>query len=412
MARKLRVAIDCRINDPNQGTGTAVLALAKALSDSGATDQEYTFVVRENMKGWLAPYVYGPCKLEGIPESRLTAVKAALRWVLPLRFIWRKLRRETTRIPVSDGFVEARQFDVVHFPTQLAYVTELPTIFQPHDLQHLHCPQFLSAAETARRERLYRVFCNRASFVCVHTEWTRQDVLHHYQLPPDRVAVIPWGSVFEAYDTISDEEIRATAEKYGLPSRFFIYPSATWPHKNHEIILRALHLLKSERAISPQVFFTGSSTVYRPTLDKLAKELGISQQLHFLGFVTPVELQALFRTATAMIYPSKFEGFGLPILEAFHTRVPVLSSNSSTLPEVAADGALYFSPNSPGELAALMSDILERPELRQDLVNKGTSVLSHYSFSNTAASFQALYEKAGARSLQDPKVSPLPTAHG
>lgn len=408
MARKLRVAIDCRINDPNQGTGTAVLALAKAFSDSQVKDQEYTFIVRENMKGWLAPYVYGPCKLEGVPESRITSVKAALRWVLPIRFIWKKLRRETKRIPISDGFVEARQFDVVHFPTQLAYLTELPTIYQPHDLQHLHCPQFFSPAETARREELYRVFCNRASYVCVHTEWTKQDVLYHYQLLPERVAVIPWGSVLEAYASSSEEEIRATVEKYSLPSCFFFYPAATWPHKNHKVIFRALRLLKTEHAIAPHVFFTGSSTAYRPALDKLAEELGISQQLHFLGFVSPAELQAIFKTATAMIYPSKFEGFGLPLLEAFHARVPVLSSNSTTLPEVAADGALYFNPDSPAELAGLMKDILERPELRQDLIRKGTSVLSRYSFSDTAASFQALYERTVELSSRNPRPSPMP----
>ena len=111
MGRKLRVAIDCRITFAQQGMGTAVLSLAKALSESDVVDQEYTFIVCEEMRSWLAPYVYGPCKLKGIPASALGTVKAALRWVAPLRFIWRKLRSGVGHIPASDGYVESQQFD-------------------------------------------------------------------------------------------------------------------------------------------------------------------------------------------------------------------------------------------------------------------------------------------------------------
>ena len=397
MTRKLRVAIDCRIADPRQGVGTAVLALAKALSDSGVEDQEYTFIVRDTAKSWLAPFVHGPCKLEGIPESRLSTIKANLRWASPLRSVWRGLRAHLDRlpvsIPVSDGYVESRQFDVVHFPTQVAYLTKLPTIYQPWDLQHVHYPQFFSKAEFAKREKCYRAFCSQATFVCVQTQWTKQDVIRQYGIAEEKVVAVPWGSVFDAYRHPSAEEIQVTVEKYGLPSEFFFYPAVTWPHKNHEIILRALHILKSERGIAPQVFFTGASLDHRRTLSRLIRCLGISEQVHFLGFVTPTELQAIFNSATAMIFPSKFEGFGLPILEAFHARLPVLSANATTLPEVARNGALYFDPDSPLELSSLMWSVLDSPELRQDMIQKGIQVLSQYSIKDTAASFQALYAR-------------------
>jgi glycosyltransferase involved in cell wall biosynthesis len=310
-------------------------------------------------------------------------------------------------VPVSDGFVESRHFDVVHFPSQVAYLTELPTIYHPHDLQHLHYPHFFSRTEFAHRERHYRAFCNRASYVCVQAEWTRQDVIKHYQIPADRIVVIPWGLVFEAYKNPSLEEIQATIRKYDLPDSFFFYPAATWPHKNHEIIFRALDILKRDHGLKPQVFFTGASTDHRRNLDKLAKQLGVSEQLHFLGFVTPTELQAIFRTATALIYPSKFEGFGLPILEAFSACLPVLASTATTLPEVARDGALYFDPDSPAELANLTRNILDKPELRRDLINKGSIVLSKYSFSDTAQMLQDLYARTAARFSQERRPTSL-----
>lgn len=398
--RKLRIAVDCRIESSREGTGTAVLALAKALSDSNIADQEYTFVVREELQGWLAPYVYGPCKLVGIPASGLSTLKATLRWIAPLRFVWQSLRGGVAHVPVSDGYVESQRFDVVHFPTQIGYLTELPSVYQPWDLQHLHYPQFFSKAVIDLRERYYRAFCEQASYVCVQTEWTKQDVIQQYGLPADKVVVIPWGSVFDAYKAPSQETTRGTIEKYGLPSKFFFYPAATWPHKNHEAIFRALHFLKNEWGIAPHVYFTGSSMQHRAALDELAQELEVVEQLHFLGFLTPEELQAVFSAATAMVFPSKFEGFGLPILEAFQARLPVICSNATTLPEVAGDAALYFDPDSPAELATLMRKFLETPEVRDGLINRGTHALSQRSMSKTAANFQALYERTAGVSRQ------------
>jgi glycosyltransferase involved in cell wall biosynthesis len=145
-------------------------------------------------------------------------------------------------------------------------------------------------------------------------------------------------------------------------------------------------------------------------VDKLARDLGVFEQIHFLGFLAPEELQVVFRAATAMVFASKFEGFGLPILEAFHARLPVLSSNATTLPEVAGDAALYFDPDSPAELASLMKMILDTPEVREELMKKGTLVLSQHSIDETATDFQALYERTAVLSLQERRLSPASVA--
>jgi glycosyltransferase involved in cell wall biosynthesis len=396
MQPKLRIAVDCRITNAQQGIGTAVLALAKALSDSEVTDQEYTFIVQESMTGWLFPYIHGPCKLASIPDPKLpafSALKSVLRHIPPLRLLRKKLRRTSISIPTSDGFVESQRFDLVHFPTQMAYLTSLPSIFQPWDLQHVHHPEFFAKEDRVLRNHQYAAFSQQASCVCVQAEWTKRDVMEHLGIPAEKIAVIPWGPVFDAYQRPSADDIRLTVKKYMLPKDFFFYPAVTWPHKNHEIIFRALHILKRDYKISPTVVFTGASTDYRTILDKLARDLGISQCLQFLGFLPPVDLQAIFKAATAMIFPSRFEGFGLPILEAFHAGLPVFSSTATTLPEVAREGALYFDPDSPNQLADLMHSILCQPEMRQDLIRKGTLVLSKYSSKEMAADFRALYAR-------------------
>jgi glycosyltransferase involved in cell wall biosynthesis len=402
---KLRVALDCRGLITQQGIGTAVLALANALSISERHEQEYTFIIREELQEWLRPYVFGPCRLVTIQSSILHRVKKSLRAMGPLRSVWAGIRSRMPSVPVSSGYVESQGFDLVHYPIPNAYLTRLPSIYQPWDLQHLHCPQFFSKIEIELRERLYRAYCDQAAFVCVQTEWSRRDVIEKYGISPDKVAVIRWGSVFEAYSVPTPGSITDTINKYRLPRQFFFYPAVTWAHKNHETIFRALQLIKREHGRTPDVYFTGASTKFRTKLDELSRELGIFEQLHYLGFVTPEELQSVFASATAMVFPSRFEGFGLPILEAFHARVAVLSSNATVLPEVAQEGAAYFDPDSPIELAALMLRAMDEPDFRDFLIRKGAEVLAKFSMRDTATSFQSLYARAAGRSSERCKLS-------
>jgi glycosyltransferase involved in cell wall biosynthesis len=392
--RKLRIALECRIDDPFSGVGSAILSLADALSRSDIQGQEYTFIVHESAKKWLEPHIFGPCRLVAIPKPQPSQLKRILRRLPPLQKLWHRLKSNFINIPASDGFVESNRFDLVHFVSPTAYSTSCPAIYQPWDLQHLHYPEFFSKIDFALRERWYREFCKQAEIICVQAEWTKDDFISHYDIPAEKIQVIPWGSVFEAYKEPSEQEVYDTVRRYSLPSKFFFYPAVTWIHKNHEIILRSLQILKREHGAVPHVYFTGSSTDHRSTLDNLAIDLGVSEQVHFLGFVTATQLQSIYRVATAMLFPSKFEGFGLPILEAFHARLPVLSSNATTLPEVARNGALYFNPDSPAELSGLMKRILDSEELRQDLTNKGSLVLSQCSMERTAAEFQRLYDRA------------------
>ncbi len=163
-----------------------MLALAKALSDSGAADQEYTFIVRGGLESWLAPYVHGPCNLESVPAPTFSRVRMALRWIAPLRYVWQRLPHPKASVAISDGFVESHGFDVVHFPTQEAYLTDLPSIYQPWDLQHLHYPEFFSQSRvrTAREGSTEPFALKRRAFaykvsglsktLCINTELPRE----------------------------------------------------------------------------------------------------------------------------------------------------------------------------------------------------------------------------------------------
>jgi len=386
--RTLRVAIDCRIDDPRQGTGTAVLALAHGLSKLDR-NQKYTFIVFEDLVDWLRPYVSGPCSIKGMPRAPRSTLRKFASKQRALRFLWGKINRS---VGASDGWIESQGFDVVHFPTQAAYLTRVPSIYQPWDLQHLHYPEFFSSADIASRELRYRAFCAQARSVCVQTEWGKQDLIAKYGVSPEKVRIILWGSAFEAYPEADPDEIEKAVQELALPSEFMIYPAVTWPHKNHAVILRALARLKEQGARPPTILFTGAATDFQRTLQTLAASLGVASEVRFLGFVTTSQLQVLFRLARAMIFPSKFEGLGLPVLEAFRAELPVISSNATVLPEVAGDAALYFDPDAPEQLAEAIEMLKGSEALRKDLIRRGQTLLQKYSADRAAEQFASLYK--------------------
>jgi glycosyltransferase involved in cell wall biosynthesis len=396
--RRLRIAIDCRISNIQQGHGRAIPALASSLSGSDDAGQEYTFIVNDEFKEWLRPYIFGPCQLMIVPMTGTSRLKRVARKLVPFSELRGAIRKKLPA-PISDGRIESENFDLVHFPTQTAYRTSLPSIYQPWDLQHRHYPQFFTKAECDLRERWYRLYCEQATFVCVQTHWTKEDVVRSYELASEKVVVIPWGTMFDVNETSLQGPNRNVLDRHHLPEKFFFYPAVTWPHKNHDVIIRALHLLKTQYGRRMEVCFTGASTDYRSTLDAMALNLGVADQLHYLGFVPAEELRSLFACAIAMIFPSKFEGFGMPILEAFHARLPVLSSKTTVLPEVAQDGAAYFDPDSPSELAALMTKVLENAAFREELVERGSATLAFFSMKETAARFQKLYKRTAAQGI-------------
>jgi glycosyltransferase involved in cell wall biosynthesis len=401
---KLKIAIDFRVDDPRQGVGTAVLALAHGLSQLENVGQEYIFIVPEHIVEWLKPHLGGACTVVGVPPAKISAIgrlKLILAKVPPLRRLWLMLRRGESLVPSSDGLAERLGCHVVHFPAQIAYTTRIPSIYQPWDLQHKHLPDFFSKEDLRLRNVQYPAFCRQARFVCIQTEWGKQDLIEQFGVDPEKIKIIRWGSAFEAYEPISAEQAEEIRRELSLPDRFFVYPAVTWPHKNHAAILQALALLKQNEGLTVHMVFTGATTPFRAELDKLALSLGVAKQLHFKGFVNSRQIQAIFQLATAMLFPSRFEGLGLPILEAFRVGLPVICSSATVLPEVSGGGALLFDPDSPQKLVDNMLKLLDSPDTRSNLIAQGFRSLERYSASSAAREFVELYRSTAEANAEE-----------
>jgi glycosyltransferase involved in cell wall biosynthesis len=264
-----------------------------------------------------------------------------------------------------------------------------------HDLQHEYYPQFFSPAELDERRRVFSASLRRADRVVAVSEYTRQTILDRFGLRPERVA-----TAHEAVDRrFHPDRWRATdlprvLAKYGLRSdEYLLFPAHTWRHKNHQGALEALALLRVRTGLRPLLVLTGTPKEGHPDLLDTARRLDLPEQVRFLGYCPLDDMPALYRGAAALFYPSLFEGFGIPLVEAMWCGCPVVCSNATSLPEIAGGAALLADPHSPETLADALGRVLTDSALRADLVARGTARARAFSWRRfTAEVLRSLHE--------------------
>jgi glycosyltransferase involved in cell wall biosynthesis len=397
----LRVGVDARLaSGMSGGVEQVVIGLAAALSRLDDGDEEYLFAAHPDQDDWIRPHLAGSCKLV---HSRLdypgqTGILPAVR--RSVRERWPSLTRGNGLLR-SDGAIERAGVEVMHFTMQEAFLTEVPSIYQPHDLQHLHLPELFSARERSRRERVYRAHCERAALVVAMTSWGKRDLVDRYGLPDDRVAVIPWGSVLGEYPAPGDRDLMDLRSKLSLPDAFLLYPAQTWPHKNHERLLEALALIRDRDGLTVPVVCPGTRNRFFPQIEARVRELRLEGTTLFPGFVSPLDLRGLYRLARALIFPSRFEGWGLPVCEAFSEGLPVACSSVTSLPGLVGDAGLTFDPDETGEIADRILRLWTDPDLRATLAGRGRDRAREFSFDHAARLFRAHYRRIANRPLTD-----------
>lgn len=407
--RDLVIGIDARLESGSSGgVESVVVGLASGLSSLDADQPErYHFLTLAGSDHWLRPYVKGPCRILHVPlpaRSRGEAARSLARRRAPwLRNVWHALPTvpgmRVPSPPRSDGFVERSGVDVIHFPTQAAFLTDIPSIYHPHDLQHLHLPQFFTPRQRALRESHYRAFCRQARVVVVTSRWMRDDLLKQYHLPPEKVWIVPWAPVVTAYPNPSEHDLAGVRERHALPDRFLFYPAQTWPHKNHLGLIKALAILRRDRGMHIPLVASGFRNSHHPKIERAARALGVDEQIHWVGFVTPLELQSLYRLATAVVIPSLFEAASGPLWEAFAAGVPAACSNVTSLPEQAGGAALVFDPTDPAAIADAVARLWTDSTLRAELVARGRHNVSRYDWVRTARLFRAHYRRVAGAGL-------------
>jgi len=398
--RDLRIVIDARL-EPGKAGGVVqlVLGLAQGLAGLDGGDQ-YRFLVRPGHGGWLEPHLAGGLRLlEAVrpeaplppPPFRRRLADAVRRRLAPPLEVSEEL------VPPTKGVAEAFGADAVHLPSQQGFTTAIPTMYHPWDLQHVHFPQFFEADDRRNRDLIYRALSRQARVVVTATRWAADDVVANLGVPRRKVAVIPAASPLTAYGEPTRADLERVREAYDLHEAFVLYPAQSWPHKNHLALVDAVALLAHEGVRIP-VVCAGWLNDFFPTIERRVREAGVGDHVVFLRQVPGEDMGALYRLARAMVFPSLFEGWGFPILEAFSLGVPLVCSDIPSTREVVGDGAATFDPDSPEELARQLRRVWEDEGLRRELVERGRARNREFSWERTARLCRAHYRRlAGVR---------------
>ncbi|HMQ62742.1 MAG TPA: glycosyltransferase family 1 protein [Flavilitoribacter sp.] len=258
-----------------------------------------------------------------------------------------------------------------------------PTVMVTHDLAHIHYPGQIP--EWARRyyDKWTPRFCRRADRIIAVSDFVKEDIIHQYGIAPDKISVAGNGCRPE-FIPLSEAEKQAARQRFADGRPYFFYLGALHPRKNLPGLIRAFDLFK-QRTDSPCKLLIGGRFAWQTgEIKKAVEQAAHREDIRFLGYVDNQDLPSLMGGALALTYVSLFEGFGVPILEAMHCDVPVITSNTASMPEVAGNGAVLVDPLSHAEIANAMERIYLQPELRRDLATAGRQQRERFSWDTTA----------------------------
>ena len=401
---------------PASGSGgieSVLVGLISALGKLDDGDEDYVIISHHDHQDWLTPYlgrrqriVAGSKPVTPQPRTGETG-KRALGPLRPLaRRLWRAffpapLPQQWPGVPRSDGFFESLGCDVIHFPYPDFTITKLPMVYNPHDLQHRHFPEYFSQGHYDWREEFFQAGCQTAHTVAVASQWVKQDLMTQYRLSADKIQVIPWAPPTAAYRSPAEGQSAAVLKKHGVETPFAFYPAMTWPHKNHLRLLDALALLRDRKNVIVRLVCTGHKNEFWPTIEKRIHELQLTRQVKFLGIVTPEELRALYQEAEFLVMPSLFEAASGPLFEAWEENTPAACSTVTSLPEQAGDAAVLFDPLSVEAMAEAIARLATDAALRDEMRARGRQRLNDFSWERTAKAYRATYRRAAGRSLNE-----------
>ena len=326
-------------------------------NDLGAPDDR-----RARISDWLAQQTAAMAR-------RLPA------WLLRMRYDLRRLRANPT--PAADGnaapallfspFGLSESFGGSEFSS-----ADRPTVAILYDLQHRRYPQFFDAAEIAKREDNLRSH-GRGSVMAAISNFVRDSAIEAGAIAESAISTV----YIRLQHRIAEVDGRRAAQVlHGLglsADNYLLYPANFWPHKNHEALLEALSIARSQGLPrNLKLVCTGAPSERSAAVAAAADALGLHESVVIPGFLDDTQFAALLRFARGVVFPSLYEGFGMPVIEAMAVNCPVACSDATSLSEIAADAALLFDPEQPSDIARAILRLATDEALRATLVERGS----------------------------------------
>ncbi|NDD64701.1 MAG: glycosyltransferase family 1 protein, partial [Acidobacteria bacterium] len=307
---------------------------------------------------------------------------------LPVRSVFR--RWWLVGLP---ALLQISPFDLFHGTNYCIPVfAPCPTVVTVHDLSLFRRSATHEDDNVRRGKRRIPLMIRRASRIIAPSEWTRREILEHFNVRPELVRVIPEGAR-RGMRPIEAAECTEVLRKHQITSPYLLFVGTIEPRKNLPVLLRAYDELLRSTPHCPQLILCGGNGWKNEDVYRLVEELKLTGMVRFAGYVEDEDLPALYSAAECFLYPSEYEGFGLPPLEAMACGTPVITSNTTSLPEVVGEAGLTHSPNDHQGLASLIVRVLGENGARAHFRNSGLERSRLFSWDRAARETQALYDE-------------------
>jgi glycosyltransferase involved in cell wall biosynthesis len=266
-----------------------------------------------------------------------------------------------------------------------------------HDCIHLRFPQYLPTRGALAYARAQMgAAARRSDRILTVSEASKRDILEYFNVPPEKITVIPNAIDERFLHEPTDEALRLVAERYQLEGDFVLYVGNIKPHKNVERLVDAFHLARQAGFDELRLVVIGDELSKNASLRRAVHRYNLHKHVRFLGFLPDETLSAVYRLASVFVFPSLYEGFGLPPLEAMACGTPVITSNVSSLPEVTGDAALLVDPTDASAIAAAITRVLSEPGLREDLRARGLARARQFSWERSVKEIRDIYQQVAA----------------
>ncbi len=368
------------------GIGRYTRSLIGALAEID-TENQYTLFVAG---GWDSGEETGP--LGGNFRVRSVPLTDRL-----LNILWQRMR-----VPIPIQVITGR-IDLFHSPDfVLPPVGQTPTMLTVHDLSFLRVPEHFVPGFKEYLEGAVSRAVRRADHILADSRSTRRDLIELLEVHPDKVSVI-YPGVDARFTEIRDPSVMsAVARRYELPSQFVLGLGTLQPRKNFKGLIAAFARLVAsseggDSFANLHLVICGGSGWMCEDIVEAVKRHGLTERVHLPGFVRDEDLPAIYSLASVFAFPSWYEGFGLPVLEAQACGTPVVVADNSSLPEVVGDGGLLVKAGNTDELAHAISLALTDSQLRGNLISAGRAQAARFSWNTAAQELHAAYQSLAKR---------------
>ena len=301
------------------------------------------------------------------------------------------------RIPLTlSAELRRHPVDVLHVQFTAPPFAPCPVVTTIHDLSFEHLPETFKRRSRAQLRLTVRRTARKAALILTLSEFSRRDIIETYAVDPERVIVTPAAAPTHFKPITSATELEKIRERYGIGANYLLSLGSIQPRKNLTRLIEALLWLRTERPDSdlPQLVIAGRRGWLDDEVFRAAQQNGLNESVKFIGYVPEEDLPALYSGALCFVYPSYFEGFGLPVLEAMQCGAPVIAGNQTSLPEVAGDAALLFDPFDTRALGEAIARAIDHPDYRAELRKSGLKRATEFSWIATARLTLKAYERA------------------